>query len=271
MSDNQYVLGTYDEEVDRLGLQHRVWRARMTDCWNRAGLTSGQAVLDVGAGSGYATLDLAQIVGKTGKVVAFELSEKFVVHGLARLANAGVVNVEYKNLDLVSDDLGCKGFDFAWCRWVLSFVSDPAQVVKKVAEALKPGGRFVIHEYLEYSTWSCLPVRHAQRAFVELTIKNWRDAGGEPNVGYDLPIFLRDAGFRIRSATPILFTFGPKDYAWQWPKAWVSSSSKRLVETGYMTQVESDLLEKEFVEMESDPDTMMLSPSVLEIIAERGV
>ena len=78
------------------------------------------------------------------------------------------------------------------------------------------------------------------------------------------------AGFKIRSATPILFIIRPGDYAWQWPKAWIASSCKRLVESGEMDQTAADLLAAEFREMENDPETIMLSPSVLEVIAERS-
>ena len=48
-SDADYVLGTHDEEVARLGLQHRVWRPNAADCWRRAGITIGSRVVDVGA------------------------------------------------------------------------------------------------------------------------------------------------------------------------------------------------------------------------------
>ena len=71
-TDRDYVLGTHDEELARLGLQHRVWRPVVLDCWQRAGITLGKRVLDVGAGPGYATVDLAEIVGPTGEVVRFE-------------------------------------------------------------------------------------------------------------------------------------------------------------------------------------------------------
>ena len=36
-SDRDYVLGTHDEEIARLGLQHRVWRPMVLECWYRAG------------------------------------------------------------------------------------------------------------------------------------------------------------------------------------------------------------------------------------------
>ena len=72
-TDRDYVLGTHDQELARLGLQHRVWRPVVLDCWQRAGITVGKRVLDVGAGPGYATVDLAEIVGPTGEVIALNV------------------------------------------------------------------------------------------------------------------------------------------------------------------------------------------------------
>jgi ubiquinone/menaquinone biosynthesis C-methylase UbiE len=72
--ERDYVLGTNDDELARLGLQHRVWRDTVLATWSAAGISVGSRVLDVGAGPGYATLDLAQTVGPTGKVVALERS-----------------------------------------------------------------------------------------------------------------------------------------------------------------------------------------------------
>src|SRR5437879_5628265 len=48
MAERDYVLGTHDDEIDRLGLQHLVWRPWMLDSWRRAGITRGTRVLDVG-------------------------------------------------------------------------------------------------------------------------------------------------------------------------------------------------------------------------------
>src|SRR5919201_4355400 len=77
-AERDYVLGTHQEELARLGLQHRVWRPVVLDCWQRAGITVGKRVLDIGAGPGYATIDLAEIVGPTGEVVALERSQNFI-------------------------------------------------------------------------------------------------------------------------------------------------------------------------------------------------
>ena len=47
-AERDYVLGTHDEEVARLGVQHRVWRARALDAWLRAGIGPGQTAIDIG-------------------------------------------------------------------------------------------------------------------------------------------------------------------------------------------------------------------------------
>ena len=77
-TERDYVLGTHGEETARLGLQHRIWRPVVLDCWQKAGITIGSRVLDLGAGPGYAAADLAEIVGPTGKVTAAERSANFV-------------------------------------------------------------------------------------------------------------------------------------------------------------------------------------------------
>lgn len=269
MADDSYVLGTYDEEIERLGLQHRVWRSRVTDCWNRAGISIGAKVLDVGCGPGYASIDLAQIVGSSGKVVGLELSKKFIEVAIARASSQGVNNAEFIQCDLVNDSIEASDFDFAWCRWVMSFVRDPRAVIEKVSSALKPGGKFIFHEYLEYGTWSFLSPKPAQKSFLELTIMNWRNAGGEPNIGFLLPQMLNDAGFSIEIANPILFCMRPGDYSWNWASAWVNSSGKRLVESGELLENDFNQLVKEFDEAKSNPESLILSPSVLEIVAKK--
>ena len=136
-----YVLGTHDEEVARLGLQHRVWRSVVTDCWRRVGITHGWRVLDAGAGPGYATADLAEIVGPAGAVLAVERSARFLQVARARCQSLGLTNVEFCEADLTEHTLGDLHFDAAWCRWVASFVSSPEKLIKSIAGALRPRQR----------------------------------------------------------------------------------------------------------------------------------
>src|SRR6058998_3803352 len=101
-ADRDYVLGTHGEELARLGLQHRVWRPVVLDCWQRAGLTVGKRVIDVGAGPGYATLDLAEIVGPTGEVIALERSRNFIRAMEENCRERLLTNVKIHKKDLMT-------------------------------------------------------------------------------------------------------------------------------------------------------------------------
>src|SRR5690349_2251583 len=140
MSDGDYVLGTRDDEIERLGIQHRVWRPRMLDAFARAGITAGSRVIDLGAGPGFATLDLADIVGPHGRVHAIERSAHFLAAIRTARAARGADWVEAYAADIVEDAFGVEAADASWCRWVLCFVNDPAAALNRLAEAMRPGG-----------------------------------------------------------------------------------------------------------------------------------
>src|ERR1044071_8239217 len=106
MNDGDYVLGTRDDEVERLGLQHRVWRGRVLEAFRAAQIRSGQTMIDVGAGPGFVTADLASLVGPSGKVIALERSPHFA----ATLRARGLANVEVREHD-VSQPFGVEGAD----------------------------------------------------------------------------------------------------------------------------------------------------------------
>ena len=89
--DRDYILGTNNEELRRLGLQHNVWKPYVLECWQRAGITVGHKVIDIGAGPGFATIDLAEIVGETGEVHYIERSDNFA-KSITRLSLAGNYN-----------------------------------------------------------------------------------------------------------------------------------------------------------------------------------
>jgi hypothetical protein len=44
-------------------------------------------------------------------------------------------NVQIHELDLMTDSLPEGPYDFSWCRWVASFVTDPALLVQKLGRS----------------------------------------------------------------------------------------------------------------------------------------
>ncbi|MGI8820981.1 MAG: methyltransferase domain-containing protein [Chthoniobacterales bacterium] len=268
-SEADYVLGTHDEEIARLGLQHRVWRPVVTECWQRIGITHGWRVIDIGAGPGYATADLAEMVGPTGAVLAVERSTRFLEAARERCRRRGVSNVDFREADLMDYSLGELNFDAAWCRWVASFVSSPEKLIANIAGALRPGGLAIFHEYSDYETFCFMPAKPNLQRFIQEVMASWRAAGGEPNIARQLPELLRAAGLRALEINPRLRCVSQRDYTWQWPKSFIEINVRRLQELGRISdELAGDIL-REFREAEADPNSWFTTPLFLEIVARK--
>lgn len=267
--DHEYVLGTHDEEISRLALQHRVWRPRALDAWRRAGFTVGQTLLDVGCGPGHASLDLGEIVGPTGRIVAVDGSRRFLDFLESTCRQRGLGNIESVEADLDRAELPDTAADGAWCRWVYAFVKNPRRVLEKVRAALKPGGVLVLHEYFDYSTWRVTPRSARIEQFVQAVMKSWRADGGEPDIALELAIWLGELRFEIKEMRPIIDVVPPTNFVWQWLKTFIHVNRQRLMKLGHLTAEQAAGIAEALEEVERTPHALMVSPAVLEIIAVR--
>jgi len=268
-AERDYVLGTHDEEIARLGVQHRVWRARALDAWRRAGIGPGQTVIDVGCGPGYASLDLAELVGPSGRVLALDRSRRFLNALEEARTRRGLTQIEPVELDLDEAQLPAAAADAAWARWVFAFVRRPRALLERVAARLKPGGRIVLHEYFDYRTWRVSPRSAVLEELVSVIMQSWRDTGGEPDIGLDLPRWLTELGFELRSLEPIVHVVSPSSFVWQWPKSFIATGVARLVELGALTPERAGEIHAAYAASETAPNTLLFTPAVLEIIAVR--
>ena len=267
MADRDYILGTEDEEIERLGLQHRVWRTRMLDAFRRAGIGAGQTVLDVGCGPGWASVDLAELLGSAGRVIALERSQRFLDSLAARSRRHGLDNLEARAIDVAEEDLGEGVADAAWCRWLLSFVSDPRRTIAGIARALKPGGVAVFHEYADYGSWQAMPRSAELDRFRELVMRSWRDSGGEPDIALVLPSWAAAEGLELVELRPLIEIVSRDDLAWQWPAAFMAVNSQRLHALGYLDAEEAASLATTIERLPEE--ARMITPLVAEVIVRK--
>ena len=267
--ERDYVLGTHDAEIERLGLQHRVWRPRAADAWQRAGFRAGQTLLDLGCGPGYASIDLAEIVGPAGLVIAIDRSRRFLA-ALETVARArGVGNIEVHELDLDEQPLPEFEADGAWSRWIYAFVREPRRLLERVAARLRRGGTMVMHEYVDYRAWRLSPPNPVFEDFVTEVVASWRANGGEPDIGLELPRWLEKLGFEPREVRPISMIARPGDHVWEWPRAFVGTGIDRLAELGRIDEVRAQAMRRAFADTEATPGAFLITPTVVEIIARK--
>ncbi len=268
----EYVLGTGHDELERLAFQHRLWSDAAHAAWRTARIQIGHRVLDVGSGPGYASFDLAQLVTRSGAVVGIDESSSFVEY-LNRQANSrglsqlrGVVGDVQRIPDVLREE---PLFDLAYCRWVLCFVPDPSSVVAGIARMLRPGGRFVVHDYFNYESLAMAPKHPLHDRAVQATIASWRERGGNTDVAGDLPRILKETGFQLTSMQTHARVARPGETMFQWPQVWWRIFAPKLVKMGFMTGDECrELLE--LMDRVATSDTHFIQcPLVYEFIAEK--
>ena len=239
-AEKSYVIGTHDAEIERLGVQHRVWQASVLDLWRQGGVTSGQTIIDAGAGPGYAALDLAEIAGPHGKVIALERSARFL-GALRAFADArGLANIETVSADLMEYDWPEAIADRAWCRWVLAFVNEPQKALAGLTHALKPGGKLLIQEYYDYASWRLAPHSPQFESYVAKIIAKWRKSGGEPDIGLALPRLLPLLGLEIEIVRPVVFAARMNDFASNWPMDFARQYIPVMLADGDLDRSEAD-------------------------------
>lgn len=267
----EYVLGTHDDELARLGLQHRLWIEHASALWERAGLRPGQTVLDVGCGPGFATMDLATLVGPSGRVIAIDESERYVARLTDEAARLGLRNIDASVGDVQALDRmavpAAGTVDAAYARWVLCFVQSPARVVAGVAKALRPGGVFMVQDYFNYEAATLAPRSQPFTRMIGATGEAWRARGGDPDIAGKLPALLDDAGFDVREIRPIVRVARPGSLLWQWPTSFWRIFAPRLVEMGLISPDEERAFFADWDARSRDPRTFFMTPPVWDIVA----
>jgi SAM-dependent methyltransferase len=108
-----------------------------------AQLQPGERVLDVGCGYGTSTLEAAEGVAPSGRVVGIDISAAMLEPARQRVAAAGVDNVALLQADAQVHPFEPASFDVVISRFGVMFFDDPEAAFANLARALRPGGRLV--------------------------------------------------------------------------------------------------------------------------------
>ena len=130
-------------------------------------LKEGMTVLDLGCGPGFFSIDIAHMVGKSGRVIASDLQE-----GMLRKLREKIQGTELEERitrhQCGEDRIGLsENVDFILAFYMVHELPDQVKFFDEIGSILKPNGQVFIVE----------PPFHVSKTGFEETVRKARDAG----------------------------------------------------------------------------------------------
>ena len=123
----------------------------------------GERMLEVGPGTGYYTLDVAEWIAPDGELDIFDVQQEMLEHTMRRARARGASNITATQGDARNLPYEDASFDAAYLITVLGEVPDQGAGLRELARVLKPGGRLVVGELFGDPHWVS-PRRLRERA-----------------------------------------------------------------------------------------------------------
>jgi ubiquinone/menaquinone biosynthesis C-methylase UbiE len=105
-----------------------------------------ETVLEIGPGTGYYTLDIAEWVGPEGRVEIFDLQQEFLDHTMRRAAERGLANIVPTQGDATALAYEDDSVDAVVLNAVLGEIPDPVAALREIRRVLRPDGRLLVGE-----------------------------------------------------------------------------------------------------------------------------
>lgn len=109
---------------------------------------AGERILEVGPGTGYYTLEVAEWINPDGQLEILDLQQEMLDHTMGRAGERGLANITPTQSDATAMPYEDGSFDAVYLTTVLGEIPDQDAALREIFRVLKPGGRLVVGELL---------------------------------------------------------------------------------------------------------------------------
>lgn len=218
-------------------------------------------LLDVGAGPGTITVDLAACVAE---VVALDPAPAAVAAAQELVAARCATNVRVGLGDVYALDAPDDTYDVVHAHQVLQHLSDPVAALREMRRVCRPGGLVAVRD-ADYATMTWFPESPALARWLALYEAIARRNGGEPDAGRRLKAWALEAGFTEVTATGSVWCYASSDDLAWWTQTWAerltaSTFGTSAREHGLADRTELARLAEGWLAFGADPRAWFLVP-----------
>lgn len=267
-SNKEYILGTNQTELDRLGFQHKVWKKITDKFFDRINIQQGWRCLDVGAGPGFVSMELSERVGESGEVTALEPSELYLNYFKDQCANKNISNVKFIHGIFEDAALENDHYDLIFLRWVIDFVPEPEDFLLKLIALLKKGGVIAIEDY-NYEGIALFPKGGAFDNITETVRKYWRAGGGDPYFISKIPQIFKRNNIDLLDFSPQSLAGDSDSDIFEWANKFFTVHLQIMADMNVVSQTEADEMLVDWNAHKSNPSTVFFSPIIVDVIGRK--
>jgi SAM-dependent methyltransferase len=261
-----YLLGDSRREAARLRRQARLWDPVALALFDRLGIRRGLELLEIGPGEGSLHMELRRRVRRP--VDAVERSPVFC-RKLRRLQSRdGLGPGRIWEMDLAEAALPARRYDLVFARWVFLFLPDPEGHLRKLARALKPGGRIALQDY-HRETWALVPRPAEWWDFLAADRAFFATQGADVNVGGRLPDLYRKVGLEVVETVPTVKLGHPGSAVWNWLTSYFLSVAERYARCPPLTRAKVERLRRHWVAAQRRRTSLLIAPAVLDVVGRK--
>jgi ubiquinone/menaquinone biosynthesis C-methylase UbiE len=246
---------------ERLRILSRVMRPTSLDLLQRAGLTSGMNVLEIGCGGGDLAFDIARIIGPAGRVLGTDIDQTKLDLAAREASEHGLTNVTFLHAD-ITQSVPASDFDLIHARFVLTHLTNPAQALAHIRTALRHGGTIVLED-IDFRGYFCHPDCAAVWRYVQLYTDTTKRKGVDANIGPRLPSLLSDAGFE-KVRMNVVQPSGTEGEVKLISPLTMENIAEAVIAEGLATSEEIDRLVAELYVYARTPGTLGCMPRIFE-------
>jgi SAM-dependent methyltransferase len=239
-----YPFQSSDDERKRLIAQGELVAPLTRRLFERAGITAGMRVLEIGSGSGDVALLAAELVGPTGDVTGIDRDPAQVAYAEQRAKTRGLANVHFVVGDFREIDF-TPAVDAIVGRLVLMYAANPLDAIRRALRNLRSGGIIALQEsIIDYEgpvfiePLDCLAAKAA-----EWFRAGFKHAGVHSRMGMRLFGLMRQAGLAPSTEIDMVVPIqqGPDGALFSTLASVVRSQIPAIVASGVATEAEIDI------------------------------